>query len=69
MDLYAAGSLKEYLIHPKIFLEKVENIEGSYGVALAGDAKRIRKCIRAFAKESSKSLTEKIEQKMFLYQV
>ena len=69
LDVYTAGALKDYLTHPKIILEKTENIVGSYGVALAGDAKRINKCVRRLVQENSKSTAEKIQQNTFFFQV
>ena len=45
LDIYSAGKIKDYLTHPKIILEKVETVKASYGVALAGETKRIKKCI------------------------
>ena len=69
LDVYSAGSLKDYLIHPKIILEKTETIVGSYGLALAGDAKRIHKCVNRQVRENSKSTAEKIQQHEFFFKV
>ena len=69
LDTYSAGLLKDYLLHPNILLEKTVRIDGSYGVVLAGDVKRIRKCISRAAMENSKSLFEKVQQNTFVFKV
>ena len=69
MDLYTAASLKDYLVHPNIILEKIERVDASFGVALAGEAKRIKNCLNRFAKENSKLLHEKLSQDTYIFQV
>ena len=69
LDIYTAGILKEYLVHPQIFMEETKMITASYSVALGGETKRIRKCISRFASENAKSVLEKVDQMTFLYQV
>ena len=69
LDTYTAGTLKDYLVHPQIFMEETKMVTASYSVALGGETKRIRKCIRRFASENAKSILEKVDQLTFLYQV
>ena len=69
MDIYHARTLKDYLLHPQIFMEETKMITASYGVALGGETKKIRKCISRFAAENTKSMLEKVDQMTFLYQV
>ena len=69
MDLYTAALLKDYLIHPKIILEKVERVDASFGVALAGETIRLRHCLNRFAKESSEVTHAKIKENTYMYEV
>ena len=69
LDIYTAGALKDYLNHPQIIMKSVEPITASYSVALAGETKRIRKCIGRIAAENSKSVLKKVEQQTYLYKV
>ena len=69
LDIHTAGILKDYLLHPDIYMEDTEKITASYSVALGGETKRMRKCISRFASENAKSVLEKVDQMTFLYQV
>ena len=69
VDLYTAALLKDYLTHPKIMLEKVKRVDGSFGVALAGETKRIKNCINNAAKQNFKSLQGKINQNTYMFEV
>ena len=69
LDFYRAGSLKAYLDDPGIILEKVLNIEGSYGIALSGEAKRIKSCVGRYAKEREKQMLEDIRKNIALLEV
>jgi len=68
LDIHTAGTLKDYLLHPDIYMEDTEKITASYSVALGGETKRMRKCISRFASENAKSVLEKVDQMTFLYQ-
>ena len=69
MDLYTAALLKDYLIHPKIILEKVERSDASFGVALAGKTIGIRHCLNRFAVENYEVVHAKIRENIYMYEV
>ena len=69
LDIYTAGALKSYLVHPSIYMEETKSITASYSVALGGETKKMRKCIRRFASENAKSVLDKVDKRTFLYQV
>ena len=69
MDLYTASLLKDYLTHPSIMLEKVERVDGSFGVALSGETKRIKNCVNSAAKQNFGSMQDKVNQNTYMFEV
>eukprot|EP00795_Rhopilema_esculentum_P002629 gene2630-826_t len=69
VDFYRAGALKAYLDDPGIVLEKVLNIQGSFGIALSGEAKRIKSCVSRYAKEREKQMLEEIRKNVASFEI
>ena len=69
VETYKAALLKDVLDSPKIRLEAVKNIEASYGIALAGEAKRIKHCLSRYARENSQEMLLKISKHAFTFKV
>lgn len=69
LDIYSASTLKSYLNHPNIILEKVKRTRAAYGIALANEAKRIKGCVRKFMQENSRQALVNISDLTYLYQV
>ena len=69
IDAYKAVLLKDVLDSTNLKLEAVKDIEASYGIALAGEAKRVKQCVGRYARENSQEMLLKISQNAFTFKV
>ena len=61
--------MKNVLDSTEIKLEAVKDIEASYGIALAGEAKRVKQCVNRYARENSQEMLLKISKDAFTFKV
>ena len=69
IDTYKAVLLKNVLNSTNIKLEAIKDIEASYGIALAGEAKRVKQCVSRYARENSQEILLKISKNAFTFKV
>ena len=61
--------MKDYLDHPNIVLEKIEDVKASYGVIISGETKILKQCVSRYAREKQQEILEKITANQHLFQV
>ena len=61
MDTYAAGSKEEVLRHPDIRIQKIYDFQSTYGIVLAGDSRKLRKCSHSYMLANKVKIYEHIK--------
>ena len=60
LEAFEAGQHKEALKHPDIEFDKLEKVDSSYGVVLAGESRRIKSCLKRYVKENSQIILQEL---------
>ena len=69
IEAYQAGEMKNSLKHSDITFDKIEKVDASYGIALNGEARRLKLCMSRFVKENSQRILKEVAEHTVYFEV
>ena len=69
IELYAAAQHRDILEHPDIELLEIKKFDAAYGVALAGEAKRLEICMERYFRNNEENIAVKLQNKTVQFKV
>ncbi len=69
LDAYKAAQFRDILEHPDIEFESLKKMDASYGVALAGEGKRVKRCVARYARENAQSILMELNNHSLMFKV